>query len=208
MAKRNQYNKTTVPSLKTGEMVVKRLRVTGVAQVSGNLFVQSATAPEIRLTKSNPGAKMRMRISEGSINFATTTNYFDAGSRAAATKFSSSVAIPKYSRLDAVGLYLGTSLSGSNYIKNVGLTSSIGTTGYSDPDYFFDSAPATERVGPLAGSSSIYFPSRASPGAPLYYTGITGSNAVLYFETNAVTNSTGSITFSLYYTQYGAPTSA
>ena len=135
MAKRNQYNKATVPSLKTGEMVVKRLRVTGVAQVSGNLFVQSATAPEIRLTKSNPGAKMRMRISEGSINFATTTNYFDAGSRAAATKFSSSVAIPKYSRLDAVGLYLGTSLSGSNYIKNVGLTSSIGTTGYSDPDY-------------------------------------------------------------------------
>ena len=210
MAKRNQLNKADMSHIT--ELTLNKLRVKSVTQISGTLLVQDATAPEIRLKKSNPGAKTRFRISEGSIDFATTNAYFLAASRNAATKFSGSAAIPQYSRVDAVGLYLGTSLSGANYIKNVGLTSSIGTTGYSDPDYFFGLTPAGERVGPLAGSSSMYFPARGGGPtetvAATYWTGITGSNAVLYFETNEAINSTGSITFALYYTQYGPPTSA
>jgi hypothetical protein len=210
MAKRNQLNKADMSHI--SELTLNKLRVKSVTQISGTLLVQDATAPEIRLKKSNPGAKTRFRISEGSIDFATTTNYFEAGSRNAATKFSGSATIPQYSRVDAVGLYIGTALSGTNYIKKVGLTSSFGNgTQYSDDDYFFAGDPSGERCGPAAGGSSMYFPTRGKHTGSAHeylYTGITGSTACLYFETNAAINSTGSITFALYYTQYGPPTSA
>ena len=227
MAKRNQYNKATVPSLSAGQMVVKRLRVTGVAQVSGNLFVQSAGSPEIRLTKSNPGAKMRMRISEGSIDFSSASTFFDAASTLAAKKYSGSVSIPANSRVDCMALYVNTSLSSSthglNYIKNIGLTSSaaganIATAArYNESDYFLDAAASSQSAHQcgVAGDRDVYFPrqgeltgSSVEPATHTrFYTGITGSHATLSFEANSVTLGTGSITYAIYFTQFGPPTS-
>ena len=200
MAKRNQLNR---PDLSTiTELTLNKLRVQGNTQISGNLLVQSATNPEIRLKKSNPGAMTRLRILEETIDFSAVPD---------GTVFTSSLTLPQYSRVDAVGVYVGTSLSGAAYLHAIGLSGSGTGYNYDDTDYFFYSSPVTMRLS-ASGDSAVYFPFRGStryPAASSYLiTGVTGSNVNIRFQTSATTNQTGSITFALYAFQYVAPTSA
>ena len=267
MAKRNQFNRPDLDHI--SELTVNTLQVSGSIRTSGSVFVQSATNPEISLKKSNPGARMRYRIIEETINFAGSNVTSASGSqnnrmflnnrantpasKAAETGYSGSLAIPVNSYISAIGVYIGTSFSGSNYIKRIGITSSAGTpnsnTGiarnnkevvYANRDYFYGpnaigpsghghaSGPELHfaAIGPTAGSSSVYFPSMGritgstraneTPGlggiaatqGAYYYTGFTGSNAVISFELNEASNLTGSITYSIFLTQYSPPTSA
>ena len=245
MAKRNQFNKPTLSHVE--ELELNKLKVNSTTrfknnvQVTGTVMIQGS-APEIRLKKSNPGAQMRFRIKEETIDLSSTDNWYKeesalgADTLALSTKFSSSDGfIPVDCRIDAIGLRVGTALggdTGTNFLKYIGLTSSAtchgsvsGSTGINDKNYFFGKtnaangaeSPALAQLGPAAGSKNVYFPLRGqvSGSHPLmtagqneiYYTGITGSCAALYFELNEASRASGSFTYAIYYTQYGAPTS-
>ena len=250
MAKRNQYNRPDLDHIT--ELTLNKLQVSGSIRASGSLFVQSGTDPEISLKKSNPGARMRYRILEETIDFSAGTNRgfsvntgITAAARNGEVKYTGSVKIPVNSQVTAVGVYIGTAFSGSNYLKRVGITSSFGTPNattatamankeafYANANYFYGpNAPTAEAndastrhfgaIGPLAGSSSMYFPSMGrvtgstaanalvdTSRGNYFYTGFTGSNACLSFELNEASNQTGSITYAMFITQYGPPTSA
>lgn len=208
MAKRNQYNKTSLTQV--SELTLNKIVTNGVAQfksdvyVTGTLYVEHPTDPEIRLTKTNPGATTRSRILEETIDFTTIP---------AGTTFTSSLAIPLYSRVDAVGVYVSSSFSGSSYLLKLGLAGSGIGYNYNDVDYFYNE-PGTAPAQKLedAGDSAVFFPTTSGSWGPgggrsALNMGITGSNVKFQFETSATTNLTGSIVFSAHTYQYGPPTS-
>lgn len=226
MAKRNQNNRSSLGHIPI--LSVKQLDVTGSVFIEGS-------SPELRLRMSNPGARTRMQITEQTFDLSDGAQYYDTTTLASAYKFSSS-AMPQHSRLDAVGVYISSSFSGSGnniganeqtYIKRIGLTSSMnGPTEIpeiSQPDYFFSNQHTPEHAGVYdskvlhtAGSSSMFFPmrGRASGSAmdpdkledSVYYTGFTGSNTCVSFELSNTGSLTGSFVVSFHFVRYGPPT--
>ena len=204
MAKRNQFNRTSIAQV--SELTLDKIVANGVAQfksdvyATGTLYVEHPTDPEIRLTKTNPGARTRQRILEETLDFTTIPD---------GTAFTSSLTIPLYSRVDAVGVYVNSSFSGSSYLIKVGLTGSDTGYDYEDVDYFYNGATLVARQKlEDAGDSAVFFPvTNGPPVGQGIITGITGSNVKFRFQTSATTNQTGSITFSAHIFQYGPPTS-
>ena len=114
MAKRNQYNRPDLDHIT--ELTLNKLQVSGSIRASGSLFVQSGTDPEISLKKSNPGARMRYRILEETIDFSAGTNRgfsVNTGITAAAlngeVKYTGSVKIPVNSQQRQMTQALDTS---------------------------------------------------------------------------------------------------
>ena len=234
MAKRNQYNRPDISHIDA--LTVNKLRVKENTQISGTLFVQDATAPEIRLKKSNPGARWRWRIEEETMHFSTGSNWIAAATGSAgaahwaqASAFSSSFTWPKYSCPHAVGIYVKNSL-GAGYISHVGLSSSVDAplqTPVNDRTYFYGplyaTASAHTHPGNAGGSfrmsgsgqSVMFFPQGGiitSTGS--FYTALTSSGeTALYVETSEIPRTstlvgpTGSITVAFYYSQWGPPES-
>jgi len=237
VAKRNQYNKKNFDQL--SELTTRDLQVKGRVRVTGSLLIESSD-PEISLRRSNPGARMRKRILEGTIDLDTTAQTRDTATIAAVRHYSSSVSIPKYAQMDAVGVYISSSLSGTTFLKAVGLTASYGQNDIAlkNPWYFYSASAEVSSANmprPLSASSNseVYFPMRSElTGATAidpFWTGITGSDTVsLVFEFSSsfldgmapagnpgdnryyvanLISPTGSLTWALFYTTFGAPTS-
>jgi|3_EtaG_2_1085321.scaffolds.fasta_scaffold45703_3 hypothetical protein len=236
MAKRNQYNKKNFDQLP--ELTTRDLQVKGRVRVTGSLLIESSD-PEISLRRSNPGARWRKKILEGTIDLSDRSQESreTSGSANPVRYYSSSVSIPKYATLDAVGVYVNSSLSGTTFLKGVGLTASYGQDelrfDVKNPYYFYSASAYVSSSGqprPLSASSNneVYFPKMSAlTGAAThrlpFITGITGSDTVsLVFEFSSsyqgepgfgssyvanLNSPTGSLTWALFYSRYHPPTS-
>ena len=210
MAKRNSAGRAARLTARNPEGIqgMKKLNIKGPDSVKGLLQLES----------SNPGAKTRFRIVEGCVSFVSgSTNTIDKahGSVTQGVTFSGSVAIPRYSRLDALTVRMGNTLTGSNdlktgnlYISKVGLTASHASalTDVSDDDYFYSNTTAYGSAAypmPLSssGMTAVYFPQQT------FYTSGSKGGDVAYGTERLYTGFTGSLstdTVSVYFEVTGA----
>tara|TARA_R110002020_G_scaffold52021_9_gene146734 strand:- start:746 stop:1483 length:738 start_codon:yes stop_codon:yes gene_type:complete len=206
MAKRNSAGRVARLTSKNPEGIqgMKKMNIRGPDTTKGLLQLES----------SNPGARTRFRIVEGCVDFTSgSTNTIDKahGVVTQGVTFSGSIAIPRGSKLDALTIRMGNTLTGSNalktgnlYISKVGLTASHGSalTDVSDVDHFYLNATAYGSDAypmPLSssGMTAVYFPQQTfytsgskggdiAFGTERIYTGFTGSSAAdtvsIYFE--------------------------
>ena len=148
---------------------------------AGTVEVKTAGTPEFNLEKTNPGAKWGKRIWETTIDFAGTGTLNETGgpihqgaiSQNNSVCFTSSLEIPQYTIINAVGVYVNEAFSGStpgadpacrNFIDRIGLSASIaGTAAGNDWNqdlYFFTSSlkeDGTRMILSASGDSAVLF---------------------------------------------------
>ena len=145
---------------------------------AGVVEVKTTSTPKFVLERTNPGASHTTAIYETTIDLSSSTRRYAIGrptNHNGTTVFSSSFAIPQYSIINAVGVYLPSKLSGTlvpggpggmNFISKIGLTQSADGGGYSQsssisqPQYFMSSShyvDGTRMILSASGDNAVIF---------------------------------------------------
>jgi hypothetical protein len=176
MAKRNQNNRRNMSHVSGG---ITLPPLSGNLIMSGGHFAIRHKNPYMMIQTTNPGARTIFRIQEETINLGagvgachTLVGY----NRVTSTIYTSSMVIPRYSRIDAVSVRMNETMDddgGSTtprYISQIGLTGALNPTlrhgsdaAPSLPSFFFSSS---HEAGPYpqdmilsaSGQRAVYYP--------------------------------------------------
>jgi hypothetical protein len=226
MAKRNQFNRKSLRHLTSLQLPGNA--ISGTLQLSGNMSITNEH-PTLTLAMSNPGARTMFRIKEGHLTFDASGSGNTDGRLADKSvtdsyQYSSSFIVPRFCRIDALSVRVGTTLQDnagdSRWISRIGLTSSgspsHGCAAISAPQWFMSGTDGNlsgggapiDMVLSSSGQTAIYHPiqdAAAGGVSPWLHTAAVDTH--IYFETDEKTGGTGSITFALHYTQFRPPSS-
>ena len=181
MAKRNQSNRRDLSHISGG---LSMPPLTGNLILTGGHFSVSHKNPYMMLRTSNPGARTVFRIQEETIDLYQATCHKLVGSTAAtSTIYTSSMVIPRYSRIDALSVRINETFDqdeSPRYISQIGITGTLGgvlkhgSTTVKIPNFFFSAssdAPGApypqDMILSQSGQRAVYYPWNPTGGSDL-----------------------------------------